>query len=346
MNHELVVETLKARLDKYLAEQLPAISRSKIQRDIEGGLVLVNGEPILESKFVVRKGDVLKYQESAIQSDELKPLNIPLKILYNNHGLLIVDKPAGLTVHPGAGFKGDTLAAALLYHFSAKGGSSSGGKNIHLVGEEHRPGIVHRLDKDTSGVILVALTQGMYEHLKDAFAERKVKKEYIALVLGKVEKSHEVIETPIGKSKSDFRKYTTKNMVQPKEAVTEYKVLEYLYQKNRRIVEPESENPTSDSSDSSDKSGVDTYTLILVKLHTGRTHQIRVHMASIGHPLMGDQLYGTKKPVLKGLSRQFLHAKKIEVRLPDETWIEAESELPKDLKEVLKDLGSKIVNQL
>jgi 23S rRNA pseudouridine1911/1915/1917 synthase len=308
MEKEFVVESLKTRLDKYLAQQLPQISRSRIQRDIEGGQVLVNGEPVLLSKFVVRKGDVIKYNLPVLKSEILKPTKTALKILYNNHGLLIIDKPAGLVVHPGAGFKGETLASALLYQF----------KNIHLVGEEHRPGIVHRLDKDTSGVILVATSQEMYEHLKDAFGERKVKKEYIALVAGKIEKPHEFIETPIGKSKTDFRKQTTKNPIEAKEALTEYKVLEHL----------------------------DGCTLILVKLHTGRTHQIRVHLSSVGHPLMGDSLYGGKKSELEGLSRQFLHAKKIEVQLPNKTWIEAESDFPKDLKEVLIKLGSKVVNKL
>ncbi len=337
MTYEFIVESLKTRLDKYLAQQLSAISRSQIQRDIEGGLVEVNGQPILESKFVVRKGDVVKYKPAANnQANKITPTNTKLKILYNNHGLLIIDKPAGLTVHPGAGFKGETLASALLYQF----------KNIQLIGEEHRPGIVHRLDKDTSGVILVATTKEMYEHLKDAFLERKVKKEYIALVLGKVEKSHGFIETPIGKSKTDFRKYSIKNMVQPKEALTEYQVLEYLSQKNRKIGKSEFVDPTSDSSDSSDNSGVDTYTLLRVKLHTGRTHQIRVHLASLGHPLIGDSLYGTKKTKLSGLERQFLHAKKIEVQLPNKTWIEAESDLADDLKRVLKDLGSKKIATL
>ncbi len=129
MEHELIVEQLKTRLDKYLAEQLAAVSRSQIQRDIEGGYVLVNGEPIVESKFVVRKNDVIKYNQPEAKLEIIKPTNTVLKILYNNHGLLIIDKPAGLTVHPGAGFKGETLASALLYQF----------KNIHLVGEEHRP---------------------------------------------------------------------------------------------------------------------------------------------------------------------------------------------------------------
>ena len=313
--HSFIVEQLKTRLDKYLAEQIKDISRSHIQRDIEGGLVEVNGQPIVESKFVVRLNDKVVYHQADIKLDEgLKATNTPLKVLYNNHGLLIIDKPAGLVVHPGAGFKGETLASALLFHF----------KDIYVVGEEHRPGIVHRLDKDTSGVMLVARTQDMYEYLKDAFAERKIKKEYIALVLGKMEKPHGFIETPIGKSKTDFRKQTAKNPVDGKQAITEYQSLEYLT------------NPGS----------LDGCTLILVKLHTGRTHQIRVHLASIGHPLMGDELYGNKQTVITGLHRQFLHAKKIEVRLPNQTWIEAESDFPVDLKQVLNSLNSKVVNSL
>ena len=326
MTHEFIVEQLKLRLDRYLAEQLPSVSRSQIQRDIEGGYVEVNGQPAVESKFVVRLNDKVVYREPEnrrIGESEINATNTPLKILYNNHGLIIVDKPAGMVVHPGAGFKGETLASALLYQF----------KDIKLVGEDHRPGIVHRLDKDTSGVILVAATQEMYEHLKDAFAERKVKKEYIALVSGDVEKQYGVIETPMGKSKSDFRKQTTKNPQDPKSAVTEYKVLERLSKANlSRDPSPQKQRGAA---------VVDKYTLILVKLHTGRTHQIRVHLSSIGHPLMGDELYGGKKTKLQGLNRQFLHAKKIEVQLPDKTWIEAESDLASDLKEVLESLDSK-----
>ncbi len=323
MNHSFTVEELKTRIDRYLASQLPGVSRSQIQKYIEAGLVEVNGKLIRESKFTVRKSDTVLYHQSETSNhkSELQTTNTPLKVLYNNHGLLIIDKPAGMVVHPGAGFKGETLASALLYHF----------KDIHLVGEDHRPGIVHRLDKDTSGVMLVARTPVMYEYLKDAFAERKVKKEYIALVWGEVKQPHGFIETSIGKSKTDFRKQTAKNPVEGKEALTEYKVLERL------------------------GSGVDKYTLLMVKLHTGRTHQIRVHFASIGHPLMGDELYGNKKTRMPELHRQFLHAKKIEVQLPfesaqglrpDKTWIEAESEFPDDLKKVLISLNSKVVNSL
>jgi 23S rRNA pseudouridine1911/1915/1917 synthase len=234
-----------------------------------------------------------------------------------------------MVVHPGAGFKGETLASALLYQF----------KGIHLIGEEHRPGIVHRLDKDTSGVILVATTQEMYEHLKNAFAERKIKKEYIALVKGRVEKPHDFISLAIGKSKTDFRKQTTKDPQDAKEALTEYRVIEYLNAPSSALRAPSPKGGRGNS-------GVDEYTLILVKLHTGRTHQIRVHFSSLGHPLMGDELYGDKKSELPNLHRQFLHAKRIEVQLPDKTWIEAESEFPDDLKKVLKDLNSKVINNL
>lgn len=309
MNYK--VEIQKTRIDKFLAEH-SSESRSKIQRDISAGLVLVNNQKILETDFVVRAGDEVEYRPS--KKDALEAKEIPIKVLYNNHGLLIIDKPPGLSVHPGAGVKGDSLVAALLFRF----------KDIKLVGEEGRPGIVHRLDKDTSGVMLIALTQDMYEYLKDAFQDRRVKKEYIALVQGRMEKSQGFIDTPIGKSKSDFRKYTTRNMLQAKESLTEYRVLEVLAHPN----------------------GVDEMSLILVKLHTGRTHQIRVHFASIGHPLLGDSLYGNAKVDISELSRQFLHARKIEVQLPDGTWIETVAELSKDLRDILVNLNSKTVGQL
>ncbi|QQS22832.1 RluA family pseudouridine synthase [bacterium] len=316
-SHKFTVEELKIRLDKFLANQLIDISRSKIQRDIEAGLVKVDGEVETLPHRAIRNGSHITYAPSA-EPEAPGPVNIPLKTLYNNHGLLIIDKPAGMAVHPGAGFKGDSLAQALLFHF----------KDIHLVGEEGRSGIVHRLDKETSGVILVALTQEMYEHLKDAFLERKVKKEYIALVQGKIPQKHGFFEQDLGKSKKDFRRYTTKekDMVMPKQALTEYKVLEYL---------------TVETDDT-----LDEYTLVVVKLHTGRTHQIRVHFSSAGFPLVGDKLYGGKNAGKLGLDRQFLHAKKIEVQLPDESWIEAESDFPDDLKAILNNLNSQKVNQL
>ncbi|HYF04708.1 MAG TPA: RluA family pseudouridine synthase [Patescibacteria group bacterium] len=299
------MEELKCRVDKYLAERV-SIPRSRIQREIENGQVTVNGVQIFENKTIVRLGDKITY--IILPPEQEKPKNIFLKTLYEGHGLLIIDKPPGLTVHNASAVKGDTLTEALLFHY----------KDIAGVGEKGRPGIVHRLDKDTSGCILVATTQEMYEYLKEAFATRKVRKEYVALVQGTMEKIHGEIDTPIGKSKTDFRKYDTKNILEPKESLTEYKVLENL----------------------------DIYSLLLVKLHTGRTHQIRVHFKSLGHPLVGDELYGGKKALALGLTRQFLHARRIEVQLPDGTWIEAESELPEDLKDILRKLHSKKVNLL
>lgn len=353
MTHKFTVEILKTRLDKFLAGQLKDVSRSQIQRDITAGQVLVNGKKVSVSHFAVRKGDAVEYQVASSKYQGLKPINLPLKVLYDDHSLLIIDKPAGTVMHPGAGFKGTTLASALLYQF----------KDLRLVGEEERPGIVHRLDKDTSGLVLVAKTPEMYEYLKEAFAEKKIKKEYVALVRGRVASKHGFIDTPIGKSKRDFRKYDVypvksgeagsrqvgkfngvKDIIRPKEALTEYWVLEYLNSENRKI--GKSENRISPTSDISDSSGIDNYTLVLVKLHTGRTHQIRVHFNSIGHPVVGDKLYGGRRSRLEGLDRQFLHAKKIEVRLLEGTWIEAESELPEDLKQVLVNLNSKLVNQL
>ncbi len=314
-----VVDELKSRLDKFLAEQFSNLSRSKIQRAIELGLVKVNGDVVVVPKHIVRVGNKLEF--TIVPEEEIKPKNIPLTTLYNNHGLLILDKPAGLVVHPGAGFKGDSLVQALLYHF----------EGIHLVGEEGRGGIVHRLDKDTSGVIMVALTPEMYEHLKDSFLEHKVKKEYVAMVKGRLPEPHGLIDATLGKSQRDFRKYTTdeSDMVKIKPSLTEYWVLEHL------------------------TFGVDDYTIIKVKLHTGRTHQIRVHFSSLnsppGFPLVGDLLYGGKKVMKVGdidIPRQFLHAKRIEVQLPNGEWIQAESKLPRDLRDILKKMGSKAVNEL
>ena len=300
----------KTRLDKACIILWPEYSRASFQKLIEQGHVKVNGHKVTEAKHVIRKGDQITWAPPKIA--QLGEADIPdLKILYNNHGLLILDKPAGLTVHPGSGVKEGTLADALLNQF----------KDIKAVGESHRSGIVHRLDKETSGVMLVALTPQIYEYLKDAFAERRVKKEYLALILGVPKKSQALIDLPIGKSRTDFRKHTTKNPQAPKPASTEYKVLEVL------------------------TSGVDKVSLISVKLHTGRTHQIRVHMASLGHPVVGDKLYGPKVQPLE-IDRQFLHARRIEVQLPDATWIEAEAELPKELRTILKDLKSKLVGSL
>ena len=300
MIKDFLVEQDALRLDRFLAQQISDLSRTKIQKDIEAGKVSVNGQIILEPKFNVGQNDRVEYN-FIVEDEKSVPDDLPLAVVYENDDLLIIDKPPGLVVHPAPGFKGPTVAQTLLSRY----------KNIHLVGEDNaRPGIVHRLDKDTSGLLLIAKTQLMFEHLKDAFATRKIKKEYIALVCGRVPNNHGFIELPIGRHSTDFRKMTSRQPKEGKAALTEYSVLEYL------------------------KGKVDEYTLLRVKLHTGRTHQIRVHLSSQGFPIAGDTLYGKCK--IPGLSRQFLHAASIEVRLPDGSWIEARAALPKDLMDTLQ----------
>jgi len=309
-----IVDEKKLRLDRFLAQKFTEVSRSRIQKDIEAGLVTVNGEKILEGKHVVRENDRVDYDYTAEAAITAKPLDI--KVLYEDKDVLIIDKQAGLVVHPAPGYKGVTLAEGLLHKY----------KDIEAVGDEEvRPGIVHRLDKDTSGVMLVAKTQRAFEYLKDAFAERKIKKEYVTLVAGHVPSRHGFINTAIGRHQTDFRKMTTLRPKDAKEAVTEYFVLEHF--KSPELLAT---------------AGVDEMTLIRVRLHTGRTHQIRVHFSSLGFPIVGDSLYG--KVNLPELHRQFLHAQKIEVQLLDGTWIEAESELPSDLQDILKNLRANNAN--
>lgn len=306
----------KLRLDRFLAESFKEVSRSRIQKDIEAGFVLVNKKKVLEAKFVVRAGDLVEYDHTEEKKIEAKELDI--QVLFENKDILIVDKPAGLVVHPAPGYKGVTLAEGLLHKY----------KDIHLIGEDEvRPGIVHRLDKDTSGVLLVAKSQKMFEHLKNSFQEHTIKKQYLALLAGHVPSKHGFINTPIGRHPTDFRKMTVNIPKEPKEAVTEYTVLEYL---------PNIKGHKS----------IDEFTLVRVNLHTGRTHQIRVHFSSLGFPIVGDSLYGPKNNPSFGLElqRQFLHASNIEVQLPDKTWIEAHSSLPDDLKKILMDLKANNIN--
>lgn len=303
------------RLDKFLAGKISEVSRGKIQKAIKGGVVLVNGQKILEPDFQVSENDQVELPEFV--EETLQPIptlrsglrlgeanvgatyNLPT--IFENNDLVVVDKPAGLMVHPAAGRKQDTLANILISKYP----------NIKNVGDPHRPGIVHRLDEDTSGLLLVAKTQTGYEYLKNLFQTRNIEKEYLALVHGVPDKLHGVIDVPIGKTSTHQKMKTGVG----KEAVTEYSVM----------------------------ASVDEYALLKVKLHTGRTHQIRVHMASIGHPVVGDQLYGGqfKKQDQELIGRQFLHAYRLKFRLPDKTWLELESELPEDLKEVLAKLGVK-----
>jgi len=292
------------RLDKFLASKVD-VSRSRVQKAIKTGKVSVDGIEILDPNYDVTIGNKISMPE--FESEELKPSEIKLNIVFENDDLAVIDKPAGLVVHPGAGNKEDTLSQALLTYFP----------EIKNVGEPHRPGIVHRLDEDTSGLIVIAKTQQAYEFLKKSFVDKTVQKEYLALVHGVVQKQHGTIDAALLKVPNRQKMKVVEKAAggeSGKEALTEYFVL-----------------------DSTANEGLDQYTLLRVKLHTGRTHQIRVHLSHIGHSIVGDQVYGGafKKTDAEILNRQFLHAYKLKFQLMDKTLMEFQSKLPSDLQQIL-----------
>lgn len=318
------------RLDKFVAAQA-LVSRGKVQKAIKDGLVLVNGKKILEPDFQVKAGDQVELPE--FQVEKLEPLNLPLNIVFENDDFLVIDKPAGLVVHPSAGHKQDTLSNMLINYLPS----------LKTVGVDFRPGIVHRLDEDTSGLMVIAKNDSAFGYLKNLFLTRDITKEYLCLVHGLFDHLHGKVDVPIGRTSTHMKmsvKAFSYSRSQPKadqppagvkasggrtgfgkEALSEYFVLG----DNREHLEDDSLQ----------------YTLLRVKLHTGRTHQIRVHMAHIGHSIVGDKLYGGqfKIPDHKVFSRQFLHAYKLSFKMPDGTRLELESPLPKDLSGVLTKVG-------
>ncbi len=292
-----------SRLDQYLVKKLPQYSRAFLKSQIKQGNILINGQ-IKKPSYVLRQKDDVKININEREKPALQPNpSIKLKIIYEDENIIAINKPAGISVHPTAGKKqNNTIANALLSYYPLIAG----------IGDEpdSRPGIVHRLDKDTSGIMVVAKNQKTFDWLKKQFAERKVEKKYTALVCGRVKKEKGVISKPIGKTK-DFRKRTTAPIKEQKEAITNYRVIKKY----------------------------NNHALLEVEPKTGRTHQIRVHLAAIGYPVAGDKLYGFKrqKP-LPGLKRQFLHASYLKFSLPNGRIIELKSELPQDLRKALDNL--------
>ncbi len=290
------------RLDKWLAKKWKDRSRTEIQRWIKEGLVRVNGRST-KPGYKLEEGDVIEVDVPAPQKYEgIKPEPLPLPILYQDDDIVVIDKPAGKVVHPAPGHAEGTLVNALLYHIP----------DLQGIGGIERPGIVHRLDKDTSGLLLVAKNDQAHRELQRQFKNREVEKMYLALVEGQVHPRVGRIEVPIARDKQHRKRMAPSK--EGREAITEYRVLEYL----------------------------EDFTFLEVRPLTGRTHQIRVHLAYIGHPIVGDTVYGRRKQRLKPfLKRHFLHAHRLRFRHPRTgTPMEFTSPLPPDLQAVINYLRS------
>ena len=315
---EFIASTTE-RIDKFLASQTD-VSRGRIQHAIKEGQVTVNGQVIIESDYKVCDGDVILLPEFV--EETLQPMDYDLNIVYEDENILVIDKPSNLVVHPGAGHKQDTLSNVLIGKYPS----------IINVGDPARPGIVHRLDEDTSGLIVAAKTTKGFDYMKNLFLTRDIQKEYLTLVHGIPEKMYDVINVPIERSPTHVKMKAG----QGKEAITEYRV---LLTNAGQVKGPGSESGMAGSSDQGQP--VDEMALIRVKLHTGRTHQIRVHMAHIGHPVVGDQLYGGyfKQKDSQLINRQFLHAAQLKFKLPNGTQIDLESPLPEELQKTLRQVG-------
>jgi 23S rRNA pseudouridine1911/1915/1917 synthase len=274
--HKLTVERAQAgqRLDHFLVAALPVFSRARLQKLIRDEFVTLNGKPARSSELV-RTNDAVEVREPAIAKIEALPETIPFEVLFEDDDLLVLNKPAGLVVHPGAGNEQGTLVNALLAHC----------KNLSGIGGHERPGIVHRLDKETSGALVIAKNDATHRDLSSQFAARTMTKIYLALVAGTLRKTSGVIDKAIARHPVHRQRMSIARR-QGRSAKTEYRVL-----KSR-----------------------DNVSLVECILHSGRTHQIRVHLHHLGHPVLGDKLYGGKRA--GDFPRQMLHAWKLGFRHP------------------------------
>jgi len=304
----VAAEEAGARLDRFLASQLPEMSRTHIQSLMDEGRVLVDGEAMKPSHRV-EPGATVVVEIPAPPAPGVAAEEIPLEIIYEDEDIAVVNKPAGMIVHPGAGADAGTLVAALLNRYGAEG--------LSTVGGPLRPGIVHRLDKETSGALVIARTD--YAHLKlvDEFRDREVEKTYIALLHGRVKGESGRVELPVARDLHRRSRMTARRR-EGREARTDWRV----------------------------RLRLDSFTLIEADLHTGRTHQIRVHFSTLGYPVVGDALYGAPRQeriaslLLPPLGRNFLHAARITFAHPRTgKRMEFRAPMPEDLPSYLKILG-------
>ncbi len=289
-------KNINNRLDKVLAELNPELSRSSIQRMIENKNVTVNGK-VEKMSYKLSKGDIVKLEEEEIKDVSLKPQNIPVDIIYEDSDIIVVNKPKGLVVHPANGNPDGTLVNAIM---NICKDSLSG------IGGKLRPGIVHRLDKDTSGLIIIAKNDNAHINLSEQIKNHEVKKTYIALVRGIVKENEATINMPIARSSKDRKKMAVQK--NGRNAITHFKVLERFK----------------------------GYTLLEVSIETGRTHQIRVHMATIGYPIVGDMVYSNGKNPFN-VTGQMLHSWKLCFKHPiSGKTLKLEAPIPKYYEEVLE----------
>ncbi len=286
------------RIDKLIAEVYKDISRMTIKRLINDGKLKINNKNVKVS-YKVSEGDIIEFDLQEPEEIDIKAQDIPLNVIYEDEDIIVINKEKGMVVHPGNGRTEDTLVNALMQKCK---------NSLSGIGGKIRPGIVHRLDKDTSGIIIVAKNDKAHINLSEQIKNRKVNKYYIALVRGNVIENNATINMPIARSTKDRKKMAVSE--KGKEAITHFKVLKRY----------------------------NGYTLLKLKIDTGRTHQIRVHLAEIGHPVVGDEVYSNGKNKF-GVKGQCLHAKRIEFVHPTSNKkMVLEAELPKYFKDILEKL--------
>ena len=335
----LTVTESGARLDRYIAEHLPELSRAAVQRLIDDAYVRVNGV-VRKASYRVQVGETITLVIPPPEPATPRAEKIPLDILYEDDDLIVINKPAGMVVHPAAGHREGTLVNAILAHcpnLNVGGDATSRGKRNtdgmasppRDVASVERPGIVHRLDRETSGIIVVAKNDAALRDVQAQFKSRRVHKTYLALVEGIVKPPRGKIDAPIGRDPKHRQKMAVVTRGERREATTVYRTLARL-----------PSNELLGSAGASPLKRADAqYTLLEVEPQTGRTHQIRVHLAFLGFPVVGDAVYGKKKNAL-GLTRQFLHAWKIAFTLPrDGRAVSFVAPLPEELREALHHLG-------
>jgi len=312
----LTVTESGARLDRYISDHLPDLSRAAVQRLIGDAQIRVDGIARKASHHV-QIGEMITVRVPPPEPATPRAENIALDVLYEDDDLLVINKPAGMVVHPAAGHREGTLVNAILTH------------SPHLnIGGVERPGIVHRLDSETSGIIVVAKNDSAMRDLQAQFKSRRVKKTYLALVEGTVKPPRGKIDAPIGRDPNHRQKMAVITRGKRRDAVTVYHTLAVL-----GSARPHPSTPLRSAQDAG------CYTLLEVEPQTGRTHQIRVHLAFLGFPVVADAIYGKKKNAL-GLTRQFLHAWKIAFTLPrDGREMNFTAPLPEDLRGTLAGLG-------